>query len=428
MQRDPVDLAVDVAVIGAGPAGLAAAATAAEQGLSVVLLDEQAHPGGQIYRDVARAGADRLQVLGHDYAAGRALVDRFTRSTARHVGGAAVWNVTRDRVIHYLKDGRSQSMTARQVILCTGAMERPFPIPGWTLPGVMTAGAAQILLKSAGVGHRAGRAGGLRTVAVPAGMAVLACRCANRRHRRHHAARRLPAGPAPHRRRVGGLARREERPGPDPALPQSRYSLLRSATDLAVEGDARAKALAFVLGPSRTASRPTRAAAPGRGAEQPDHGVLRRPTVGTTSSCAGRRRPMPGAASRWTAFSPPVTGGASPEAPRRPCRQLAGLAALQDAGRVSELERDRQAEPLRRGASSPAAHPAFSRPLYRPAPASRAGRRCDRRRCEEISAASCAGWFARPHGTEPDQSLHALRHGPLPGPPLRPHGHQGHRA
>ena len=68
---------VDVAVIGAGPAGLAAAATAAELGLSVALLDEQAHPGGQIYRDVTRAGADRLQVLGDDYAAGRALVERF---------------------------------------------------------------------------------------------------------------------------------------------------------------------------------------------------------------------------------------------------------------------------------------------------------------------------------------------------------------
>ena len=129
---------VDVAVIGAGPAGLAAAATAAELRLSVALLDEQAHPGGQVYRDVTRARADRLQVLGDDYAAGRALVDRFVRSTARHVDAAAVWNVTRDRIIHYLKDGRSQSITASQVILCTGAMERPFPIPGWTLPGVMT--------------------------------------------------------------------------------------------------------------------------------------------------------------------------------------------------------------------------------------------------------------------------------------------------
>src|SRR5688500_1366803 len=106
---------VDVAVIGAGPAGLAAAATAAELGLSVALLDEQAHPGGQIYRDVTRAGADRLQVLGDDYAAGRALVDRFMQSTARHVGGASVWSISRDRVIHYLKDGRSHSVTAGQV-------------------------------------------------------------------------------------------------------------------------------------------------------------------------------------------------------------------------------------------------------------------------------------------------------------------------
>ena len=68
MQLDADGAVVDVAVVGAGPAGLAAAATAADLGLSVVLLDEQTQPGGQIYRDVARAGVDRMQVLGNDYA------------------------------------------------------------------------------------------------------------------------------------------------------------------------------------------------------------------------------------------------------------------------------------------------------------------------------------------------------------------------
>lgn len=140
---------VDLAIVGAGPAGMSAAVLAAELGLSVALLDEQAVPGGQIYRHVGIAPAARLDVLGPDYAAGLTLVDAFKLSAARHIGGAAVWQVTPQRTVHYLKDGQVKQLQAEQLILCTGALERPFPIPGWTLPGVLTAGAAQILLKSA---------------------------------------------------------------------------------------------------------------------------------------------------------------------------------------------------------------------------------------------------------------------------------------
>ncbi|APR39169.1 FAD/NAD(P)-dependent oxidoreductase [Paraburkholderia sp. SOS3] len=140
---------VDLAIVGGGPAGMAAATLAASLGVSVVLLDEQTAPGGQIYRNVAAAPPGRLDVLGPDYAAGRALVDAFQRSTARHIGAAAVWHVSAERMVHYLQDGQVKSVQARQVILCTGALERPFPIPGWTLPGVLSAGAAQILLKTA---------------------------------------------------------------------------------------------------------------------------------------------------------------------------------------------------------------------------------------------------------------------------------------
>ncbi|WP_297356303.1 NAD(P)/FAD-dependent oxidoreductase [Paraburkholderia sp.] len=141
---------VDVAVIGAGPAGLAAATRAAGAGLTVVLLDEQETVGGQIYRAIERSDAQRREILGPDYVAGAALADAFARSGARYEPNASVWQVTRERSVHYLKDGKVGSFEAKRVVLATGALERPFPIPGWTLPGVLTAGAAQILLKSAG--------------------------------------------------------------------------------------------------------------------------------------------------------------------------------------------------------------------------------------------------------------------------------------
>jgi NADPH-dependent 2,4-dienoyl-CoA reductase/sulfur reductase-like enzyme len=145
---------VDIAIVGAGPAGMAAAIAARRHGASVALLDEQFAAGGQIYRGISSAPADRLQVLGPDYTAGAVLANAFAASGARHVTGAAVWQVTAQRHVHYLRNGAMRSVQAQQVLLCTGAMERPFPIPGWTLPGVLTAGAAQILLKGSGMAPR----------------------------------------------------------------------------------------------------------------------------------------------------------------------------------------------------------------------------------------------------------------------------------
>lgn len=143
--------AVDIVVVGAGPAGMAAAVTARKHGASVVLLDEQRSAGGQIYRGITDAPPQRLDVLGPDYAAGAALAKEFAASGASHLVGAAVWHVTADRQVHYSHEGRVRSIQADRVLLCTGAMERPFPIPGWTLPGVLTAGAGQILLKGSGM-------------------------------------------------------------------------------------------------------------------------------------------------------------------------------------------------------------------------------------------------------------------------------------
>ena len=141
----------DVAIIGAGPAGMAAAVETARAGLSTVLLDEQAAPGGQIYRSVEQADARRLKVLGDDYAEGRKLAEAFRASDATYLAGATVWNVTRDRKIDYSRSGGSAQLSARALIVASGAIERPTPMPGWTLPGVLTAGACQILLKAHGL-------------------------------------------------------------------------------------------------------------------------------------------------------------------------------------------------------------------------------------------------------------------------------------
>src|SRR5215831_17014492 len=141
----------DVAVIGAGPAGLAAATVCARAGLATVLFDEQPSPGGQIYRAVTTTPIKRSTILGEDYWAGADLAKKFLASGAHYVPGATVWNLTREREIGVSLAGAARLLTAERAILATGALERPFPIPGWTLPGVMTAGAGQILLKSFGL-------------------------------------------------------------------------------------------------------------------------------------------------------------------------------------------------------------------------------------------------------------------------------------
>ena len=143
--------AYDVAVVGAGPAGLAAATVCALAGLDTVLFDEQSAPGGQIYRSITESPVRRKRILGRDYWQGAQLIEAFLASKAQYVPTATVWNLTAEREIGVSLQGGSKLLTARRVILATGALERPFPISGWTLPGVMTAGAAQILLKSSGM-------------------------------------------------------------------------------------------------------------------------------------------------------------------------------------------------------------------------------------------------------------------------------------
>ena len=144
----------DLAIVGAGPAGMAAAAMAAELKLSTIVLDEQAEPGGQIYRSIERLAATRprhLEVLGPDYAAGLELTRAFRASAIEYRNGTQVWQAEPAGRIFFRRNGAAGIVRANKILIAPGAMERPLPVPGWTLPGVLTCGAGQTVLKANGL-------------------------------------------------------------------------------------------------------------------------------------------------------------------------------------------------------------------------------------------------------------------------------------
>lgn len=142
---------VDLLIVGAGPAGLSAAVMARRHGLDVLMVDEQPAPGGQIWRNIeAVAGTPRAAILGKDYGDGIDVVRRFRASGAQYEPGTRVWQVEPGPRAYKTHNGAASCVEAGCLLLATGAQERPAPFPGWTLPGVMTVGAAQIVLKSSG--------------------------------------------------------------------------------------------------------------------------------------------------------------------------------------------------------------------------------------------------------------------------------------
>ncbi len=141
----------ELVVIGGGPAGLAAAALAARAGVSTVLFDENPGVGGQIYRAITSTPVKDRAILGEDYWDGAKLAEEAKASGALIVNGATVWSLDRQRIVGISIAGKARMIEAGRVIIATGSQERPFPIPGWTLPGVMTAGAAQTALKAQGL-------------------------------------------------------------------------------------------------------------------------------------------------------------------------------------------------------------------------------------------------------------------------------------
>jgi len=142
-ERARIEPAADLVVIGAGPAGMAAAVEARRHGLAVTVLDDQPAAGGQILRGITRRHRIRYEPWGQP------LADAFAICGARHVAGAAVWARDDDALV-FGREGETCRIQAGAVIVATGSMERPVVVPGNTLPGVVTVGALQSLLKGSG--------------------------------------------------------------------------------------------------------------------------------------------------------------------------------------------------------------------------------------------------------------------------------------
>ncbi|MGW5497435.1 FAD-dependent oxidoreductase [Streptomyces olivaceoviridis] len=183
-----------LAVVGAGPAGLAAALAAAARGVRVTLVDAADQAGGQFYRQPAAAlGARRPQALHHQWRTWERLRDGLDRHRTAgritHLTDHHVWCVARDSAsgafaVHALLGPAQEdgvTVHADAVLLATGAYERVLPFPGWTLPGVVTAGGAQAMLKGGLVlpGRRVVVAGtGPLLLPVAAGLAAAGARVA----------------------------------------------------------------------------------------------------------------------------------------------------------------------------------------------------------------------------------------------------------
>jgi thioredoxin reductase len=139
----------DVLVIGGGPAGLAAGSEAAGAGLSVAIVDERPTFGGQIFKQPGLGfRVTSAKELGHDYARGRLLIEAAERSGAELLPRTSAVAIRGTSVV-VVEDGEhARAVDARCVIVAAGAHDRPVVFPGWTLPGVITAGGAQALVKT----------------------------------------------------------------------------------------------------------------------------------------------------------------------------------------------------------------------------------------------------------------------------------------
>lgn len=146
---------VEIVVIGAGPAGIHAALSASECGAQVVLIDGYARPGGQYFRQLPAAFSADDRTTHQAEAA--ALLGKLHNSSVRVLSNTTVWGAfpcttsgEADQRWEVALHGPSApaSLATGALILATGAYDRPVAFPGWALPGVMTAGAAQTLLKN----------------------------------------------------------------------------------------------------------------------------------------------------------------------------------------------------------------------------------------------------------------------------------------
>jgi NADPH-dependent 2,4-dienoyl-CoA reductase/sulfur reductase-like enzyme len=139
----------DVLIVGMGPAGMAAAVELCRRGVQVGILDDNPEPGGQVYRQIS----PEFKITDHGFMGGKhkrgaRLIDDFNavRSRCTIFDSAYVWGYFDGDSLAYVRNNEISLVRYKKLLLSEGAMERPVPFPGWTLPGVMTLGGLQRLV------------------------------------------------------------------------------------------------------------------------------------------------------------------------------------------------------------------------------------------------------------------------------------------
>ncbi|MGI9861987.1 FAD/NAD(P)-binding oxidoreductase [Moorella naiadis] len=138
---------IECVVVGAGPAGLGAAIAAARAGVRVLVLDENHLPGGQLFKQIHKFFGSKEHFAGtRGFIIGRRLLAEAESLGVEVWLNTRVWGLFNGNELAIIREGKTQTLRARKIILATGATENALAFPGCTLPGVMTAGAAQTMV------------------------------------------------------------------------------------------------------------------------------------------------------------------------------------------------------------------------------------------------------------------------------------------
>lgn len=384
----------ELAVIGAGPSGMAAATMATKLGVETIVLDEQGAPGGQIYRnieEIARRGEWR--VLGNEYRHGADVARDFRSSTIVYSPRTEVWQTAADGRIGVRTGANARIIHAERILLATGALERPVAVPGWTMPGVMGAGGAQALLKASGLVPQvpvviAGSGPLLYLVAAQfarAGCTVAALLVTTPANRIVSALRDFPRALLAGNQLLRGIAWMNE-------VRRAGIPTFNGVTNLRIEGAAHAEAVTYTLAGTRR-----RVAA---GLVLLHEGVIPDVQLSLSARCRhtwddGTLSWRPDADS-WGATSQEriaVAGDCGGVRGAEAAELLGRLAAMDAAfrlGRIGQAERDRLALPERKALARLDRIRSLLNRLFRPLPEALASHEDETVvcRCEEVTLAA----------------------------------------